>query len=121
MTWNKLIEIIEIEGSEEELEIMKPREISISKLADLLGVTPIRIYQLQKRKKNPLPMKKSDEKKGRNVWSIKEIPLLEWIGQEVEKIDSRKKVDYSKLHDYFNNVFEVRDEIVDRYMERLQL
>ena len=98
MSWKKLMEIIEIEGSKEEIDIMKPKELSISELSKLLGVTPIRIYQLQKRKKNPLPMIKSDEKSGRNVWSIKEIPLLEWIEQEEEKIDSRKKVDYSNLH-----------------------
>ena len=119
MTWAKIMELMEIEGSEEELEIMKPRELTISKLADLLGVTPIRIYQLQKRKRTPLPLIKSDEKKGRNVWSIKEIPLLGWIENEEVKVDSRKKVDYVKINAYFNEIFEKRDEIIEKYMHRI--
>ena len=121
MSWEKLMELIEIEGTSEEIDVMKPKELSISELSHLLGVTPIRIYQLQKRKKNPLPMVKSDEKRGRNVWTIKEIPLLEWIDQEEEKVDARKKVDYSNLHAYFDELFEKRDEIIDKYMERAQL
>lgn len=119
MTWNQLLEMIETEGTFEEVELMKPREFTISQLSDLLGVTPIRIYQLQKRKKSPLPLTKGNGKKGRNVWTIKELPLLSWIEQEETKIDSRKKVDYSKVHEYFDEVFEQREEIIDRFMEKV--
>ena len=119
MTWDRLIEMIETEGTSDEVELMKPRVFTISQLSDLLGVTPIRIYQLQKRKKSPLPLSKDNGKKGRNVWSIKELPLLGWIEQEETKIDSRKKVDYTRVHEYFDDVFEQRDEIIDRFIEKL--
>ncbi len=119
MTWDKLMELIEIEGSEEEIERMKIKELTISELASLLSVTPIRIYQLQKRKRSPLPLTKSTEKKGRNVWTIKEIPLLSWIEDEKLKVDSRKKVNYVKIGDYFDDVFDKRDEIIEKYMQRL--
>lgn len=120
MTWEQLMEMIETEGTSEELELMKPREFTITQLSELLGVTPIRIYQLQKRKKSPLPLMKNDERKGRNVWRIKELPLLSWIEQEETKVDARKKVDYSKVHEYFNEIFEKRDEIIERYMEKIE-
>lgn len=121
MTWEKLMQTIEIEGTEEELELMKPRVFTIAQLSDLLGVTPIRIYQLQKRKKRPLPLIKNEKASGRKVWAIKEIPLLEWIDGEEGKIDARKKVDYGKVHEHFEEVFDKRDEIIEKFMDDIEL
>ncbi len=121
MTWEKLVQTIEIEGTEEELGLMKPRMFTIAQLSELLRVTPIRIYQLQKRKKRPLPLIKDEKASGRKVWAIKEIPLLEWIDGEERKIDKRKKVNYGRVHEYFEEAFDKRDEIIEKYMESLEL
>jgi len=120
MTWAKLMDVINLEGSEEEKKIMQPKEFTISELSELFGVSQIRIYQLQKRKHDPLPLTKAEGKTGRNVLSIKEIPLLSWIEHEENVADPRKKIDFSQVHQVLNQIFENRDQIIEKYMAKIQ-
>ena len=120
MTWAKLMDMIEVEGTEEEKEIMQPKEFTISELSELFGVSQIRVYQLQKRKHDPLLLAKTEGKSGRNVLVIKEIPLLSWIEHEENVTDPRKKIDFARIHELLNQVFESRDQIIEKYMSKIQ-
>ena len=124
----EIIDYIEFYGTEiarisnEDSAIMSPQIFTKRRLAKLFDITPVRVWQLSKRKRNPLPLELVEENySGQRVLIIEESKLAEWISREEKRgSHSQKKINLEAAKKELQKIGRKRKRIIRKYQKKLE-
>ena len=109
--WSKIVLEIDLAGT--------PHIFTRRRLAELFGITPMRVWQLSKRKKNPLPLELVENGySGQQVLIIEEAELAEWIAHEEKSgPHKQKKISFEAVKKELQRIGRKRNRIIKKYQK----
>ena len=120
--WSRIVLEIDLTGTVDEALAVAPHIFTRKKLAKLLGITQARVWQLSKRKRNPLPLELVEENySGQRVLIIEESKLAEWISREEKRgSHSQKKINLEAAKKELQKIGRKRKRIIRKYQKKLE-
>lgn len=117
MKLNDIEFYIEQHGTAADVAAVMPKIFTRKELARILGITPARVLQLAKRKKNPLPLEPVfDGYSERKVLIAEEERVRDWLKIELKKPEySQRRMNLPALKKELDRLYRRRNRIFRKY------